>query len=256
MFDALLGGFHFLRPYLLLLIIPSITLIFLRYRSIDSNAYAKYISPHLLKHILLSRKQDKIFNPLNVNLCFLILLLIAAAGPSCRRVKSPFSVDESKLLIAISTSETMDTQDVLPSRIERAKLKVLELLPKISSSVAIAMFSRDSYLALPFTRDRNATIPFIKAAESSIMPEDGNRVSSLLEVLPGLFKKGEKGQYLLIIADEADVGAFRKLKQASQDFGFESLVYGVGLKKSSEQFEAMNEDSLKKLAAELSGSYI
>ena len=79
MFDSNLESFHFLRPYFLLFLLPSLLLIFLRHRSLASEAYLKYISPHLLKHILLGRNQDKIFNPLNVNLCFLMLLSIAAA---------------------------------------------------------------------------------------------------------------------------------------------------------------------------------
>ena len=76
-----------------------------------------------------------------------------------------------------------------------------------------------------------------------------------VEIIPDLFKKSEKGQYLLIIADEADLDSFTKLKEASQDFSFESIVYAVGSSESS-TFEAMNEASLKKLANELSAPYI
>ena len=60
------------------------------------------------------------------------------------------------------------------------------------------MFSKDSYIALPYTRDKKAILPFVKAAETSIMPEDGNRVSSLVEIIPDLFKKSEKGSIFLL----------------------------------------------------------
>ena len=240
--------FHFIRPNFLLILIPIFLLMLFQYLAISKNNYEKFIKPHLLKNILLSMKRYKIFSPLNINLSFIALICICAAGPTYKRVQTPFSVDKSKLVIALSLAESMEQEDVLPNRYKRAQLKILELLKGVSSQVAIVMFSQDAFVALPYTRDKDAISPFVKAAAPIVMPSDGNRVSSLLDVIPGLFKKDQDGQYLMIIADEADTDSFTELKNASIDFNFNSIVYGVGLDKDTENSHCYEHRFSKKIS--------
>ena len=60
----------------------------------------------------------------------LALGAIAAAGPTWQRERPPFVEDTAPLAIAIDLSPTMDAIDVTPTRLERAKLKVQDLMAR------------------------------------------------------------------------------------------------------------------------------
>ena len=125
-FQTLVGDFHFLRPWLLLGIPLAALLYVLAHRREDrSRAWVGIIEPHLLKHLVVVSGSRSRYRPAHAVALALALGSAGVAGPTWEREQTPFSEDVAPLVIVMDLGVTMDAVDVAPSRLERAKQKVL-----------------------------------------------------------------------------------------------------------------------------------
>jgi Ca-activated chloride channel family protein len=66
----------------------------------------------------------------------------------------PFTEDKAPLVIALDLSQTMDAIDLDPTRLERAKLKIRDLLEERSGArTALSVYAGTTHMVLPFTTD-------------------------------------------------------------------------------------------------------
>lgn len=61
------------------------------------------------------------------------------AGPTRRCEQPPFTEDKAPLVVALDLSRDMDAIDVQPTRLERAKLKIRDLM-KVRQGSRTALF--------------------------------------------------------------------------------------------------------------------
>ena len=123
--------FHFLRPDWLwaLPVVIAMTLLLAR-RRVAPGSWQSVVDPALAPHIL-SLGQIK---GLTYRWWLLgigaILAVISLAGPSWDRVEQPVFRSEQAIVLALDLSRSMDAQDLTPSRLTRAKLKILDILER------------------------------------------------------------------------------------------------------------------------------
>ena len=91
-------------------------------------AWQRFFDPHLLEHLLVGEKKRRLLRPIHLTLVLWILCALALAGPSWEREPSPFADDQAGLVVLMKASTTMDATDVQPSRLERSKHKLRDLL--------------------------------------------------------------------------------------------------------------------------------
>ncbi|HET6960385.1 MAG TPA: hypothetical protein VFI56_27550, partial [Vicinamibacterales bacterium] len=97
--------FHFLRPWWLLLLAAPL-FVFFAQRALDrtSSRADGLIAPHLIKFLLVPRGRTRGWRPWHFTAAAMILGAIALAGPAWRYEVTPFSRDESPLVIALELS--------------------------------------------------------------------------------------------------------------------------------------------------------
>ena len=121
--------FHFLRPeWLWALPMVVVMTVLLTRRKLAPGSWQSVVDPALAPHIL-STGQIK-----NLNYRWWLALIggslavLALAGPSWNRVEQPVFRSEQAVVIALDLSRSMDAQDLTPSRLTRARLKILDIL--------------------------------------------------------------------------------------------------------------------------------
>ena len=78
-------------------------------------------------------------------------------------------------MIALSVAPTMGQTDVAPSRLERAKQKVRDLLAaRAGARTGLIAYSGTAHLVMPMTEDRAVIEPFLAALTPELMPVQGN----------------------------------------------------------------------------------
>ena len=72
----------------------------------------------------------------------------------------------------------MRANDLQPTRLDRARFKVLDLIEQRSgSSTALIAYAGSAHILMPPTKDLNVVKPFLESLDPAIMPEPGAALS-------------------------------------------------------------------------------
>lgn len=243
--------FHFLRPGWLLLLPLVAGLVWgIARRSDAYRKWRKFLAPHLLSVLLVDRRGSKRIRPITLLAVVLILGIVALAGPTWRQQPSPFTQDTASLIIVLKVTSSMLTEDVQPSRLERATHKIKDLLTKrAGSSAALIAYAGSAHLVMPLTRDANIINTFATELHPDIMPQHGDDpVAALALAANRLLGVKEKGSILWIgdelAVDEATVIAAQGKRSVTSLI----MLGAVGLDPDSTE-----RDELQQAASALGG---
>ena len=226
------AALHFLRPQWLwfLLAIPLIYLSF-RIRDDAKARWKRYIAPELLEHLIVAHHRHWRYRPIHM-VCLLILLgAVALSGPAWKREQPPFTEDKAPLVIALDLSQTMDAIDVDPTRIERAKLKLRDLLKvRNGARTALFVYAGTAHMVLPFTTDFSLFDLYLTSLSTSLMPRSGKDTAKALHAVEDFLKDEPVPGTILFVTDGIEsqaIPAFRQFTANEKDKD-DILVMGVG----------------------------
>ncbi len=213
--------FHFLRPVWLLVLPAALLLAWIVARREDVRSrWRGIIAPHLLDHLVVDPRTRWHIRPVYGTVVAIIIGAIAAAGPTWRHERPPFAEDKAPLAIAIDISQTMDAIDVNPSRLERAKLKVHDLLAlRPGARTALYVYSGTPHLVLPLTDDAKLLGTYLDALATNLLPPITNEATKDTAKALDLVEQGlaheETPGTILFITDGVEPAAFSFLEDAS-----------------------------------------
>ena len=209
-----LTHFHFLRPYWLLAVIPvGIIWLYMR-RSIDpSRRLGQFIAPHLLKHLVQGPAPRTVLRPSQVLLPLWVLLTVAVAGPSWQMAPSPFGEDKAGLMILLKLGPGMAAEDLRPSRLERSRHKIRDLLQLRSGGAAgLIAYSGSAHLVMPLTRDTRIIEQMAQALASEVMPAEGDALGEALALAAEQLQRRNTAGSVLVVTDGIDPAQLQTLR--------------------------------------------
>ena len=143
-------------------------------RDASGDMFDGIIAPHLLEHLRVSRFKSRWINPRNFTSVILVLFLIILMGPSWRQQPSPLNQDEAALVILLDVSASMSQRDIQPSRLQRAKQKIGDLLAlRPDKRAALIVYAGSAHTVLSLTADQAILQQYLAAIEPGIMPRAG-----------------------------------------------------------------------------------
>ncbi|MBM3091969.1 VWA domain-containing protein [Ensifer sp. T173] len=224
----MITDFHFLRPLWLLALLAAPLLVMLIGRRTDVRSqWQNMIAPHLLDHLLIEKGGRRWLQPVHLTAVLIVIAAIAAAGPTWQREKPPFVEDTAPLAIAIDLTETMNATDVSPTRLERAKLKVQDILSlRKGARTALFAYAGTAHMVLPLTDDANLIKTYLAALSPSIMPVTGRDTGRALQVAEDALSSETVPGTILFMTDGVERTAFDAFAryQGRNDL----MVLGIG----------------------------
>jgi Ca-activated chloride channel family protein len=230
-----LQHFHFLRPYWLLFFIAAVyVLAAFRLRDDSLGRWKKVMSPTIIKQLTVKGNNTHWLSPQKLSLILSIPICILLMGPTWQQQVSPFSENNSPLIIALDVSETMEQNDIQPSRLLRAKQKIIELLTlRGDTKTALIAFSGSAHIVMPMTNDREMIRHFLDVLTKDLLPVQGKLPETILPLVDKLLKSSAVPGTVLLIGD----GATKNTVTAFSDFftkqSDQLIVWGIGLIPSS-----------------------
>lgn len=224
-----LADFHFIRPYWLLAILPTLVIVLLMVRNkLSQGNWAACCDAELLPFLLQEKTVNQSRLLLATGVIATLLVIVALAGPTWQRLPSPVFRNEAALVIALNLSPSMDAGDIKPSRLTIARYKIADILKqRKDGQTALLVYSGDAFTVTPLTNDTNTIESQLAALTTDIMPSQGNNTESVLEKSVALFKQtGLQTGQILLITDAVDLD--EALPAVKKLDNFQLSVLGVG----------------------------
>ena len=260
----------------LLILIPVLAVIrFITYRN-QKKRLRKFGEPKLLKELMpdvsLWRPGIK-FWLLQGSLALLIIML---ARPQMGTKISQEKRTGIETIIAVDISNSMRAEDVEPSRLDRAKMMVENLVDHFTDDkIGLIVFAGDAFVQLPITSDYVSAKMFLNNIDPSMILTQGTDIARAIEMGTHSFTQDEGvGKAIIVITDGEDhEGGALEAAQAAKKKGMRVYVLGVGstngapipdpqtgdyMKDNSGNtvMSALNEDMCRQVASAGGGAYI
>lgn len=253
---------QFQRPYLLLLIIPILILLFFQWKqnpygpifSIKSDRFQK-INGSVWVEL---RKTLLLISELLVYVSMLFLIF-AAAGPGSNYKLAPDSTQGIDIMIALDISGSMvNSYDFLPkNRLSVSKDLLKQFIKKrIYDRIGIVVFAGAAYLQSPLSSDRYALEELITDTSNEDIEEQGTAIGDALVLSTYRLRNSEAKSKIIILLTDG-VSNTGKLDPETAAYTSQTLgikVYCIGIGKEEGQYE-VNYDSLLKISSNTNGKF-
>jgi Ca-activated chloride channel family protein len=230
------ADFHWIRPAWLLAIPFVIAVaVLLARRQLGAGHWRDIIDPALMPYVLSrtpGRGTDYRWWLLGLAG---VIASAALAGPAWQRVDQPVFRSDQAMVVALDLSRSMDAQDIAPSRLTRAKLKILGMLDRRQGGqTALLVYTANAYTVTPLTNDADTIAALVNSLSTDIMPSRGSYPEVGIRKGQSLLEQAGVGygEVLLI----ADGGASPASERAARDLraaGFSLSVLGVGTREGA-----------------------
>ena len=170
------ADFHWLRPeWLLAVPLVVMVAILLGRRRLGAGNWEQVIDRALMPFVLSRAQGSGVTHRWWLLAVGGVLAAVALAGPAWERIEQPVFRAEQALVIAVDLSRSMDAQDIVPSRLARARLKILDILERRKSGqTALLVYSANAFTVTPLTTDTDTVAALVNSLSTDIMPSRGS----------------------------------------------------------------------------------
>ena len=230
-FQLMTTQFHWLRPMWLFGIIPALLFsIFLWQKKRHAHQWQQLIAPELLP-FLIDGKTTQTKKSLIWFLLFAwIIGSVAIAGPSWIKRPTPVEKNQNALVILLDLSYSMISEDIKPSRIARARLKIADVLrERKDGQTALVAYAGEAHTVTPLSDDSATIVSLLSSMHPNIMPLQGsNTEDAVARGIQLLHDAGATKGDLLLVTDGVVPEAFEKIRTLLAGQKVELNILGVG----------------------------
>ena len=230
----ILHDFHFLRPFWLIAIPIFCWLIFTSYKKwlINGN-WENLIDPNIL-NFLSTQPKSNIKKFLPWLLCIIItLLLLALAGPVWKKKPQPIFKKSQSRIILLDLSYSMFATDIKPTRIDRVRFKLVDLLKKFTEGeTGLICYAGDAFVISPLTHDPATLISLLPGLNPDIMPVPGSNPERAFELALEMIERSMVNNgHIIWVTDGLEEESISKLNKI---IGSNKLsIFAVGTESGS-----------------------
>ena len=226
----MISNLHFLRPEWFFAFAPLILFLIAMFRRHSSSMSWKAVcDEELLPHVLIQSGNKTSRLPLWLVFIATSLSIVAAAGPVWKKLPQPVFREQSALVILMDLSKSMDATDLKPSRLERAKLKTLDILDsRKGGQTALIVYAADAFVVTPLTDDTETIANLVPTLDTELMPAQGSNTGSAMgKAVDLLTQAGVSKGEILLITDGVDENSTKNISHITSA-GHRLSILGVG----------------------------
>ena len=161
-----------------------------------------------------------------------VLIVAALSRPQWGYHIRPVKHHGLDIMVVIDVSKSMLTQDVLPSRLERTKLAVKDLVMKLDGSdhIGLIAFAGDAVVMCPLTYDYNGFLLSLDDLSVNSIPRGGTNISQAIDESVKVYQgmtDSDKAVILVTDGEDQEGNAVDAARRAREK-GVRIFTVGVG----------------------------
>lgn len=195
-----------------------------------------FSDPTLLHSLISNYSRPRII----VKICLLFisvaLLIVMLARPQFGLSEHNEEHMGIEVFIMLDVSNSMLASDVTPSRLERSKLLISNLVDKMKEDkIGLGVFAGEAYPQLPLTTDHTATRQYLTTITPEMVTLQGTNLAAAIELASSCFTEQKKvGKAIIIITDgENHTGEAEEAAASAAKEGRHVYILGVGTSEGS-----------------------
>jgi len=197
-----------------------------------SRLLSRFAENSLIRKLVSSYSQRKEKLRIGIMITAVVLLCVALIRPQWGFVWEEVEHRGVDFFVAVDVSKSMLTRDVLPSRLERAKLALEDLVEELGGDrIGLIAFAGSAFVQCPLTIDYSGFLLAVKDLNTETIPDPGTNLESAIEEALKSFKQGSEGanRALIIITDgESHIGNAQKAAEEAARQKIKIYCIGVG----------------------------
>jgi len=205
-------------------------------------------------------------------------LILALTQPRCGYYWKDLTQKGVDIIIALDVSNSMLAHDIKPTRLERAKHKVADLLNMIEGDrIGLVAFAGTSYLQCPLTLDYSAAQIFLNAIDTKLIPVQGTAIGHAIRTSIKAFDEQDSRSRAIILITDGEDHTGDAIPSAKWAKKHKTKIYVIGIgkeigapipnskpgvsgfKKDTDGeviLTKLDEPTLQQMALETGGSYV
>jgi len=186
-----------------------------------------------------SRLRSRLFSQMDLNrlkwkqrflLLSMVMLVFAASGPQIGTRLAPLDRKGVDLVFTIDVSTSMNAEDVKPSRLEKAKFEISQMIRQLKGDrVALIVFAGSSHMYLPLTTDYEAARLFLDKIDTQMIPTQGTALSSALQTGLSAFTEDDSKYKVLVLVTDGEDHEGQAIDLAKQAASRGMIIHTVGV---------------------------
>ena len=214
--------------------IPILFILFWFILKFKGKQIEKFASSDLYQKLVPSFSKYREWIKFSLLMLALGLLIVSWANPQWGSKREKVSQKSIDVFVALDISKSMNSRDIKPSRLERAKRFASKLIEELKGErIGLILFAGNAYLQMPLTNDYAAAGLFVNSANSNMAPAQGTAIVDAIDMAEESF--GEENEFhkaMIIITDgeNHDEEALARAKEANEN-GLVIYTIGVGTTK-------------------------
>jgi len=165
-----------------------------------------------------------------VILLALTCLVFAAANPQVGTKLQEVKQTGIDVFILLDVSNSMMAEDIKPSRLEKAKYQISNLINKLRGDrIGLIIFAGQAYVQIPLTTDYSAANLFLSAVDVNSVPSQGTAIASAINLAIASFDSLATDKVIIAITDGEDhEGDVMDAVEDATSIGIKIYTIGLG----------------------------
>ena len=205
-------------------------LLFVRWVSVRRAAAVSRIGdPALVARLNVGADGTIRFARLSLWIVGIALIIVALARPQWGSEIEIVEQRGVQLMVALDISRSMLSQDVKPTRLDRAKLEISDLISRLNGdTVGIVLFSGASFIQFPLTADYATALTYLENASPKAISRPGTVIGEAIGTAMGGFNDHRVSQKIIIIMTDGENHEGDPVEAARQAAEAGAVIYTVG----------------------------
>ncbi len=218
----------------LLFIVPFLVLLFLYNQFWKRKKQREFGDLELVKKLSPEKSVFKPILKLVVMLLAIIALIFGLVNPKVGTKIETVKREGIDIVFAMDVSKSMLAEDVAPSRFEKSKQIVSQIINQLGSDrIGIVAYAASAFPVLPITTDYSSAKMFLQSMNTDIVSSQGTSLDEAIQLSATYFdQKSKTSKLLILISDGEDhsEGAEEAAEEANKA-GLKIISIGIGTQK-------------------------
>lgn len=221
------------RYLYLLAAIPLLVVLFLFNLWWKRRKQREFGNPELVKKL---SAESSVFKPA-IKLVFVSLaiagVVLALVNPKIGTRTEKVKREGVDIVFAIDVSKSMLAEDVAPSRLEKSKQIVSQIINSLGTDrIGIIGYAGSAYPVLPITTDYSVAKMFLQSMNTDMVSSQGTAISDAIHLASTYYDDPQTSKLLILVSDGEDHGEDSEAAaDEAQKKGIKILTVGVGTEK-------------------------